>query len=892
MHLRKYLLLISFISFVATNLLATHNRFGEITYEFAGSANAPQRYKVTITTCTKTSSPADRPILEIDWGDGNIDSLSRDQIVPMGSPSDDVQKNVYIGFHNYPGPGIYTMTVFDANRNQGVINIPGSVNEPLCIQTQIVISPFLTPNNSVYLEDCPCPEFACVNKKYCYNVAATDIDGDSLSFELISCKGEDCDPIGGYQFPNAFGGSLFLDPVTGTLCWDAPVLQGEYNIAFKIHEWRRLPDGSTVEMGWVIRDMQITVRADCNNDPPVISNLEDTCVIAGTSLNFTFNVTDPNANDDVTVTEYGEPFSFSSSPASFSQSPASNNVTGSFNWNTNCNHVSNFAYPVYFIAEDDASPVSLTDIKTIFIKVLPPPVQNVSVSPFANVMNVSWSPSPCSNAKGYKIYRKIGNGTTPSTGCCDEDAAEQAGYSLIGTTTNLTDTTFADSGNLTLGELYCYVVVVYFQDGATSCPSDEACAQLKMDVPIITHNSIGATDLVNGLDTVRWVHPKELDTAVNFPGPYFYRIYGNSGYGTPSTLIHTTTPTNFLFQQPEELIVDNSFINPLNTDQLPYTYFIELYNNPTGTPFLIGPSNTASSVFITLTPSDNQVGISWQEIVPWNNTLYEVYRETSPGSGIFNLIGSTTQQNYIDTGLTNGVTYCYKVRSEGHYSSPFVPQTLYNWSQEECAEPVDLTPPCPPQLVIDADCEIPENSLVWNNPNNSCSDDVVQYSVYFTPVEGEPFELIMTFNSQFDTTFIHSVDGSIAGCYYITATDSLQYGNESAPSNIVCSDNCPAYWLPNVFSPNGDGFNDQFIPFPYMFVESVEMRIYNRWGQLVFETTDPDIKWNGTNQATGEVLSEGVYYYTCLVNTIRLIGIDPVELNGYVHLIIGNNTNE
>lgn len=881
-------LIISILTLSAVNVLATHNRFGEITYEFVGTSNSQQRYKVIITTCTKTSSPADRPQLEIEWGDGTVDTIARTQIVVMGSLTDDVQKNVYEGYHTYPGPGVYIMTVFDANRNQGVINIPGSVNQPLCIQTQIVISPFLTPNNSLVLEDCPCPEFACVNKKYCYNVSAHDVDGDSLSFELISCKGDQCDPIGGYQFPNAFGGSLILDPVTGTLCWDSPQLQGEYNIAFKIHEWRRMPNGSVVEMGWVIRDMQITVRADCNNDPPVIADIQDTCVIAGTNLNFTFQINDQNG-DDITVTEYGQPFSFSSSPAIFSQSPSSSNVTGSFSWSTNCSHISNFAYPVYFIAEDDASPVSLTDIKTIFIKVLPPPIQNVSVSPFANVMNVSWDPTSCSNAKGYKIYRKVGNGAPPSSGCCDSDAAEQAGYTLIGTTTNITTTTFADNGNLTLGELYCYVVVVYFNDGATSCPSDEACAQLKMDVPIITHNSVGATDLVNGIDTVRWVHPKELDTTANFPGPYFYKIYGNSGYGTPNTLIQTTASTPQLYMQPEELIVNSSLINPLNSDQSPYTYFVELYR---GIDTLIGPSNTASSVFISLTPADNQITISWNEIVPWNNTLYEVYKETSPGSGTFNFIGSTTQRSYVDTGLTNGVTYCYKVRSEGHYSSPLVPQTLYNWSQEECAAPIDLTPPCPPILTIDADCDIPLNSLEWNNPNNSCADDVVQYSIYYTPIEGEPFELIMTFNSQFDTTFSHVFNGSIAGCYYITATDSLQYGNESMPSNIVCTDNCPSYWLPNVFSPNGDGHNDSFIPFPYMFIESVEMRIFNRWGQLVFETNNPDILWDGKNQATGEALSEGVYYYTCLVNTIRLIGIDPVELNGYVHLMIGNNTNE
>jgi gliding motility-associated-like protein len=168
----------------------------------------------------------------------------------------------------------------------------------------------------------------------------------------------------------------------------------------------------------------------------------------------------------------------------------------------------------------------------------------------------------------------------------------------------------------------------------------------------------------------------------------------------------------------------------------------------------------------------------------------------------------------------------------------------------------------------------------------------MSYNVYYTPIQGDPFVLILTFNSQFDTTYIHTNNGSIAGCYYITAVDSVQYNNESEPSNVVCTDNCPSYWLPNIFTPNGDGFNDVFHPYPYMFVESVEMRIYNRWGQLVFETTDPDIMWRGTLLDTTDPLSEGVYYYTCLVNTIRLIGIDPVPLSGYIHLSIGNNSNE
>jgi hypothetical protein len=91
-ELMKFRLLILFVLILGGgDLFATHNRFGDITYEYAGNANAPQRYKVTIRTCTKSSSPADRPILEIQWGDGTIDSLPRDQIIIMGV---DVQQNV------------------------------------------------------------------------------------------------------------------------------------------------------------------------------------------------------------------------------------------------------------------------------------------------------------------------------------------------------------------------------------------------------------------------------------------------------------------------------------------------------------------------------------------------------------------------------------------------------------------------------------------------------------------------------------------------------------------------------------------------------------------------------------------------------------------------------
>jgi len=77
-----------------------------------------------------------------------------------------------------------------------------------------------------------------------------------------------------------------------------------------------------------------------------------------------------------------------------------------------------------------------------------------------------------------------------------------------------------------------------------------------------------------------------------------------------------------------------------------------------------------------------------------------------------------------------------------------------------------------------------------------------------------------------------------------------------------------------------------FIPYPYRFVDRIEMSIFNRWGQLVFETNNPDINWDGINLSDKE-LAEGVYFYTVKVFEQRVTGVveSPEILSGYIHLI-------
>ena len=59
--------------------------------------------EATITTCTRTSSPADRDMLELFWGDGTLDTLWRDNASIIYFSTYDVQKNTYTGQHTYLG---------------------------------------------------------------------------------------------------------------------------------------------------------------------------------------------------------------------------------------------------------------------------------------------------------------------------------------------------------------------------------------------------------------------------------------------------------------------------------------------------------------------------------------------------------------------------------------------------------------------------------------------------------------------------------------------------------------------------------------------------------------------------------------------------------------------
>jgi gliding motility-associated-like protein len=864
--LRALLLNIVILLTCSTQVFATHNRSGSITYRHLFG----NTYEFTVTTCTKTSSDADRPELEIVWGDGSSDTIPRVDII--FDAEYDVQINTYLGQHTFTGPDTYIISVEDPNRNAGVLNITSSVDKVFCIQTQLVISPFIgTANNSLIIEDCPCPEYACVGAPWCYNLSAFDPDGDSLVYSLIPCKGEDCIDMaipGVYQYPHLVaGGIMSIDPTSGTLCWDSPTMAGEFNIAILIQEYRL-----GFYVGSVIQDMQFVVMNNCDNDPPVIEDVADTCVFAGTTLDIPFNATD--SEHSIYVFATGAVFHLPDNPAVFDDSTGFMFSTGRFLWNPTCSEAGADYYTIIVHAQDNHPEIPLTDLSTFRIKVKIPEVTGLTVTPTGNTMTLAWDPSICSDIDHYNIYRSI-DSTSDSSDCCAAGTAEAMGYELVGSST---DTNFVDPGPLIVGNEYCYLITAVNANGVESCVSDQICDHLDFEIPVMTHVSVIETATATGKDTVMWSYPKELNTTT-FPGPYHYQLYRSPDFsGGSETNVYNSTPQASI-NNPDTVFFDVV----LDTDVRPYTYRVELYSDG----LLVGSSLQASSVFLSLIPNDNQLALVWEESKPWTNYQWEIYKETPTGSGTFVFIAAVDTIGYIDTGLVNGADYCYKVRSIGEYTADGIINPILNWSQEACGSPTDLTAPCPPTLFIDGDCDLEETYLSWTNPNNDCADDVTRYNLYFAPFEGDSLELLTSFSSATDTFFVHADRGSIAGCYYVTALDSVLYDNESVPSNIACIDNCDGFYeLPNVFTPDASGANDLYHPLlPYKFVEKIDFQVFNRWGDEVFTTHDRDINWDGTDEDTGKQLNDGVYFYAVTVYEIKLAGLVPRSFQGNIQII-------
>ncbi len=891
-NMRKFIVIVILFLSGITSLYATHYRAGEITYKQISGYT----YEVTVFTYTDPGNiAADRQEIEVFFGDGKSEIVPRangnGQIVNPDI-NNTIKMNIYRTTHTYPGPYSYLINIVDQNRVDNIKNINNgnSVSIPIYIECLLIVKPAIGNNQSPVLLMPPI-DVGCVNKTFTHNPSAYDPDGDSLVFSIIAPKMSMGIEVPSFTIP-AHSNSFSIELNTGQLTWDKPTQAGHYNWAILIQEFR---GGKMI--GFVVRDMQVYIYNNCDNSPPLLTSHNDTCVEANKLLQGTIFATDPNPGQTIKLQYFGGPFVQMNSPAKMT--PANpegpyTGVTGIFRWSPSCNAIRYTPHMAVFKAMDNHNTNPLFDINYWNIKVVGPAPQNLSIVKDSNGFKINWDRDTCRIALGYKIYRRI-DSSYWQHGACETGVPAYTGYVLFDTTKGVNNAKYFDNNNgrgISPLTRYCYMITSWYyprnEDGTViligekteSYASKEVCAIILRTQPIITKVSVEKTAGADGKIQVEWIKPNILDSN-QFKPPYKFQLQrSNQANG-----IFSNAGAPYVFSSFAQLLDAAYLDSSLNTLDQSYYYKVLFYCTNNGNDELIEESNVAGSVRLALGSTDNSLLLSWKADVPWINKESVIYKKNT--SNTFDSIGISSNMQFIDTGLVNGQRYCYFVETKGNYNQQYYPLLLRNKSQEICGIPKDTIRPCAPTFTIDTPCNsfnILEVKLNWTYPT-SCNQDVVKYRIYWRKNSSEIWKIVdsVVFGSNQYIDKREQLKFSIAGCYAVAAVDS--FNNQSYLTNAKCIDNCPFYSIPTVFTPNADGKNDLLNPFPYRFIDKVDISIFNRWGQEVFHTNDLDINWNGTDQKSAAELSEGVYFYIAEVSESYLDGTKKRVLRGTINII-------
>jgi len=168
----------------------------------------------------------------------------------------------------------------------------------------------------------------------------------------------------------------------------------------------------------------------------------------------------------------------------------------------------------------------------------------------------------------------------------------------------------------------------------------------------------------------------------------------------------------------------------------------------------------------------------------------------------------------------------------------------------------------------------------------------------FSPQDVTSFNRVVEFTnlSQNEASVVWDFDGTFrtiqpnptftfrdTGVHVITLIAIHQSGCRDTVSTRIDVEPKVTYFLPNAFTPNNDSNNDTYKGVGFFEgISGFEMNIWNRWGEKIFETTDPNQGWNGLKNNVGLPAPNGVYVVT--VKYVDPRGT-PFELEGIATVV-------
>jgi len=129
------------------------------------------------------------------------------------------------------------------------------------------------------------------------------------------------------------------------------------------------------------------------------------------------------------------------------------------------------------------------------------------------------------------------------------------------------------------------------------------------------------------------------------------------------------------------------------------------------------------------------------------------------------------------------------------------------------------------------------------------------------------------------TSFSYTYSSVDTFCIQLVAVSSL--GCADTTSHCIIVEPVSTYYIPNAFTPNGDGLNEVFYPVGAN-IKKYSMLIYDRWGETIFTSSKDDDVWNGNVNQTSKLAPQGVYVYTIIITDAQ---DQQIEFRGHVNMI-------
>ena len=460
---------------------------------------------------------------------------------------------------------------------------------------------------------------------------------------------------------------------------------------------------------------------------------------------------------------------------------------------------------------------------------------SVSVNPINGNVNISWLPNASGDAVGYIIY--LFNG---------------ASWDSIGNAPlNQLSYLYTTSNANTTSEIY-------------NIAAYDSCSNL---APLgVLNNTIllrDSLDKCNASIVLRWNEYRNMTD-----GLQEYQIYMSQNNG-PYNIIGTVPANTYIFEH-TGIKKDSS-----------YCYYVSAVSN---TNSRRASSNLRCRVADVLVMPEfhylkrvtvdqpGQVLIESYFDTAADVSRYELLRSDNGGTSYTviaqQLFAGQTEISFIDnTAQTDGLSHLYKVVDVSTCNKPVfesnIGQTI-------------LLKTTPFENLV--------NKLEWN-AYIDWSGGVLQYNIYryYNGIwSAAPIATVPASSLSYFDNISSFIDGTGEFCYLVEAVEGL--GNiynyqMKSESNEHCAVQEPHLYLPNAFTP--DGLNPIFKPYMiYYLRDGYQMQVFNRWGQLVFETGDTESGWNG--KFKGEPAPAGVYVYH-----IKVIGANGkiIEKRGTISLL-------